>query len=282
MDRDRPSGDDIEQRGSGGAECDRVLALIPAYSIGAADEDETAYVEAKLAECPEAATELAKYLRLAEALHYDAAPLTPPPAVLENIQAAIKMTAPVVLTPARKSGPQQANHRLEPSRFGRFWRPGLALSAGLFLLFLVSNIFWLTQVGQLRNSQEQLAAHAHDQDTALMLIGMGASNRIELPAVQSGLPEVPFAAIVGDPHDEYGLLYVKNFPALPSDKAYQLWLERDGEWTSPGVISVDEDGLGILVFHAVASLQTYGAIEITTEPAQGSPQPTSPPIVLRK
>ena len=64
-----------------GSDCERVLALIPAYSIGATDPDDEAFVKSKLAECPEAASELAGYMKLAESMYYSAPP-TPVPSSL--------------------------------------------------------------------------------------------------------------------------------------------------------------------------------------------------------
>ncbi len=48
--------------------CERLRELIPAYSLGATDAEETEFVKVHLADCPEAAAELAEYTRLAVAL----------------------------------------------------------------------------------------------------------------------------------------------------------------------------------------------------------------------
>ena|SRR5258708_3756732 len=64
-------------------ECESVLALIPSFSIGATDLDEDEFIKGKLSVCPEATAELAKYRRLAEALHYSAPPMQSPPILAE-------------------------------------------------------------------------------------------------------------------------------------------------------------------------------------------------------
>jgi muconolactone delta-isomerase len=68
---------------------------------------------------------------------------------------------------------------------------------------------------------------------------------------------------------------------LEPGKAYQLWLEMGGQKTSSGIFAVDEDGLGIMVFHTSVPIRTYESIEITTEPVVGSATPTTLPIVRR-
>src|SRR5258708_16487178 len=76
-------------RNSRNHECDSVLALIPAFSIGATAPDEEAFIKGKLADCPEAASELAKYMRLAEAMHYHASPIQASPGLAKTLQTAI-------------------------------------------------------------------------------------------------------------------------------------------------------------------------------------------------
>src|SRR5258708_3182688 len=274
----------IHLRNSRNAECESVLALIPAYSIGATDPEEEAFIKGKIADCPEAAAELAKYMKLAEALHYDASPVPASPTLAGALRTAIKAPLaprPVAALPERETttGPERA---IAQPLSGRYTRLALVLAAAIFLLFLVSVVYWLIQNEQLRSRQDQILAHLHDQDTALMLIGIGASNRIELPVVQAGIQPAAFAAVVVDPQGEYALLYVKDFPALQPDQAYQVWLEHGGQQTSAGLFSVDDDGLGILTFRTSMPIPSFDSVEITTEPAAGSSQPTTSPIVRRK
>jgi hypothetical protein len=272
-----PQNDQSHLDASGSAHddaCAHVLELIPAYSIGATDPDEEEFIKAMLAACPEAAEELAGYSRLAEALHYSVPQVQPPPALAENLRASLRQRA--ALKPERRG--------LAQVRRAQYWRLVAVLAAGILIVLLASNIFLLMQVDHIRRYQDQVATRLHDQDTALMLVGLGASNRLELPAVQpgTGAEDTPFAAIVWDPQGEYALLYVKNFPPLQPGTAYQLWVERDGQLSSVGTFPVDQDGLGLLVFRTAVPIPTYDAIQITVEPHAGSRQPTTPPLVQRK
>ncbi len=290
MSQDNSSSNDTRQpnrqtmlsHNSRNAECESVLALIPAYSIGATDPEEEAFIKGKLANCPEAAAELARYMKLAEALHYDASPVPASSSLAGALQTAIKVPSrPVTALPQRETAKDLERPIARPL-FGRYTRLALVLATGIFLLFLVFNIYWLIRVEQLRSQQDQVLTHLHDQDTALMLIGISESNRIELPVTQAGAQPAAFAAIVVDPQGEYALLYVKDFPPLQPNQSYQVWLERGGQQTSAGLFSVDDDGLGILTFRTSMPIPSFDSVEITTEPAEGSSHPTTSPVARRK
>ena len=48
-------------------QCDEIAPMIPAHAIGATDPAEAAHIHALLAECPQAAEELAIYSQMANA-----------------------------------------------------------------------------------------------------------------------------------------------------------------------------------------------------------------------
>src|SRR5262245_5088044 len=83
-------------------DCDVLRDLIPAYSVGATDPDETRLVEALLPRCPEVADELKTFVQMSRAMLYT--PVSePPPAYLgERIRASIGSPSKA------RSQPQQA------------------------------------------------------------------------------------------------------------------------------------------------------------------------------
>ena len=68
--------------------CAAIHPLLPAFSIGATDPDETALVQKHLAACPQAVAELASYQMLAEALLFSAPPVEAPAGLADRIRAA--------------------------------------------------------------------------------------------------------------------------------------------------------------------------------------------------
>ena len=75
------------------------------------------------------------------------------------------------------------------------------------------------------------------------------------------------------------LLCVYGMPALPSDKAYQLWLIKDGKRENGGVFQVSDNGFGFLMVKPAHPLTDYSSVGITVEPIGGSPAPTSPRVL---
>src|SRR5262249_51003646 len=148
-------------------DCERVLALIPAYSIGATDTHEEEFIKAMLGECPQAVAELAEYMKLTEELHYSASSVEPPATLKASLSAAL------VQQQAAKPSGERFGQPL--GRMSRQLAPVVGL---LLLLLLIANAFLLIQVEQLRTHQVQVASELHNQNTALILLGLASANRI--------------------------------------------------------------------------------------------------------
>jgi anti-sigma-K factor RskA len=71
-----------------------------------------------------------------------------------------------------------------------------------------------------------------------------------------------------------GAVVVDGLPPLSEGQQYQLWLIRDGERTSGAVFSTDEKSYGGTRIKVAGSLLEYSAVDVTIEPAGGSPEPT--------
>jgi anti-sigma-K factor RskA len=78
---------------------------------------------------------------------------------------------------------------------------------------------------------------------------------------------------------EYGVLVVDELPVLDESQQYQLWLIYDGQRTSGGVFSVNDEGYGSLLIDSEQPLSSYPAFGITIEPAGGSPGPTGDKVL---
>jgi hypothetical protein len=250
--------------------CVALLELIPAYSIGATDPAEERFIKANLEHCPEAVAELARYMELSEVM-LSSPPLVQAPADLgDKLLAAITVPQPV-------KAPRQNPLRKRLS-FPR-WNPGRLAAAILVILVIGSNVYLGTQIIGIRSRQQEIDARLDAQNKALLMLSSGAASRFELAANTAAEPMAPYAAIVWDPNADTAVLTVKHFPALPSDKAYQLWLNRGGKRESGGVFQVNDYGIGTLVFRASGPINTFDSMGITPEPATGSPGPTAPPVV---
>jgi hypothetical protein len=71
-----------------------------------------------------------------------------------------------------------------------------------------------------------------------------------------------------------GILTATDLPPLSSGRAYQLWLIRDGQRLSGGMLTVDPAGRGVLTIQAPEPLGDYQYVGMTEEPYEGSAGPT--------
>jgi hypothetical protein len=83
-------------------------------------------------------------------------------------------------------------------------------------------------------------------------------------------------AISGD-SDAGATLRVHGMPSLPTNKTYQVWLQRDGETIPKALFNVGEDGRGLTAVDA--DVRDADAVLVTREPAGGARSPSEEPIL---
>jgi anti-sigma-K factor RskA len=227
-----------------------VQELIPAYALGAVDQDERALVVAHLDECPACRALLSDYQAVGTGLLYTVPLVAAPPGLTEDLRRRMAQ-------PRWQTGPRRA-------RFAFLRRPAyLALAASLILL-LATNLYWSNRLAQAER-QAALLAELLQAPSIPLQADSDASQA-------SGVLHVPRRGQVA-------LLVVRDMPPLPADKVYQLWLVRSGQRESGGLFRVNRDGSGFLLVKSPRPLQEYEAVGITAEPAGGSPGPTSPRVI---
>lgn len=221
-------------------DCAALADLIPAYSIGATDPHETQMVVAALPDCPELRALLASYQHLADDLAYDVPQVTPPARLRANLMAALRAPAPAPRRPLP-------------------WRTGALLAVAALLV--ASNLGWWLR----------LEAVTTPPPPATAAVGWVAFT----PLTDEAEPSI---VMIWDTRTGTATLYADGLPALAADESYQLWLLRDEARVSAGVFEQDAAGQGVLIFDIPASLDTFTALGITTEPRGGSPAPTTAPV----
>lgn len=265
--------------------------LVPAVGMGAADPEEAGAVLAGLATQPELAAELSEYAAMQRALLYSSPPLAPPPALEARLRAALTVGAPATpeLTPELAPVPVVKGWRCLVRDF--FGSPLRLATGALIVVLLLANLFLLNQVGRLRMSQSDLRDEiarlnatqlALDdqlglQAQAVAMLADATPQETVLASPDGATPSE--ASVLWNPEWRVGVLYAHEFPPLAQDMVYQLWLNQDGQRTSAGLFTVDDTGNGSLVFHLPVNLDELTSLGVTTEPAGGSPGPTSPAVV---
>jgi anti-sigma-K factor RskA len=232
-----------------------MIGLIPAYAMGAVDEDERPAVVMHLESCAECRALAAEYRSLGEDLLF-AAPLAPAPAGLgENLR-------------------NRLNAQSVRSSRGRWFaflrKPVFALGLAAFALLVLTNVYWAGRVGKLERQADALAALAQAPGIALAPANAGGNS------YTSGTAD---GVVYVQPGSKVALLCVYAMTPLAQDKTYQAWLVKDGQRTSAGTFNVNRDGYGVLLINAEQPVSEYQQLGITVEPAGGSPAPTSPRVI---
>ena len=97
----------------------------------------------------------------------------------------------------------------------------------------------------------------------------------------AGQPVAPGATARAFMSRQTGLVFTANaLPALPADKAYQLWVIADGKPVSAGLVTPDPSGHAAQLFAMPSNLVALQAVAVTIEPAGGVPAPTGDKVLI--
>jgi anti-sigma-K factor RskA len=238
--------------------------LTGSYALDALPEDDRAEFERHLARCP-SCTEEVRGLRETAARLAMSPALIPPPEMRERVLAAAPRTRQ--LPPAGRGPLGQAGRRT-PLR--RRSRSRAALAAGLLTLAAAVAFLLVTQLstsGQLRQSRSA------NQAIAAVLAAPDA--RLEsLPATVGGT----VTAVVSLDHRE-AVVTTANLPQPPGTRVYQLWvMNAAGTARSAGLLAITSAGPSSPVL--AGGVLPGDRLGITVEPAGGTAQPTTTPVVI--
>lgn len=152
---------------------------------------------------------------------------------------------------------------LAARRAGRTWYQAPATAAAAVLLVAATGLGGLAVVEQ-RNADQARTEAARIASIAV------DPDRVERTVAVTGGGTATVLAAGGQ-----AFFHSSDLPRLPDGRAYQLWRIRGQESTSAGVL-----GRGGDVTRLVADVGPDDAVGVTVEPAAGSDQPTSEPVVL--
>jgi anti-sigma-K factor RskA len=254
--------------------CDEVEELLGAYAVDALPSDEAAAVRAHLAGCRNHAEQAAELRAVASRLHALAGPVQPPAALRSRVLEAIREQDSATAT-ARATAPAVPPASIESARDTRrsrvTWgrspegKRAFPYARGALAAVLVAAIGGLLAWNIILmsgddNDAEQFASRA----TAVAPLRADAGDA--------------FGAVIYFDAEKRAAVVADGLEVLDATQTYQLWALGEGDPVSLGLISVDARGhmSGAVSFDAAAA----EGIAITIEPAAGSPQPTSDPILL--
>ena len=223
-----------------------VVDLLPAYALGSLDADEASHVEQHLLSCWICRAESQTFQDVAEQLSFAAPAASPSSDLKDRLMHRVQTARP------QRRVPAQVTRRPWLERLLPVW--GLA-SLGLIIALAAFTLSLWQRLNQLE-----------------FVTAPGGMRAIPLGATDEASGATGFVLVGVDGRN--GAVVVDGLPPLDADRQYQLWLISDGQRTSGAIFSTDEESYGGMRIKAPGSLLTYSAVDVTIEPAGGSPQPT--------
>jgi anti-sigma-K factor RskA len=218
--------------------------LLADYALGSLEEAESRHVAEHLAACEACQAELAELEALTGLLALGTAGARPS----ENVRRRLIERAPRQQRAVRARQPAAPRH----------WtlRPIWAVASLVLIVALaISNALLWQRLMALGPQRGPLAMQAIALHNTGLTPGAGG-----------------YVLISAD--GQNGSVVVDQLAQLNGEQAYQLWLMRAGQSTSGALFTVDETGYRGARIVAPDSLLTYSSVQITIEPAAGSPAPT--------
>ena len=233
--------------------------LKDAYALGALPDNERASVEAYLALHPERQAEIDDMVGVAGLLALAPPEQEPPADLRRRLMQVVESEA---VQPRAAESPSS-------SWFG--WLRGLrnvALGAAAVLVvgLLSWNVLLQEDVQDLREQVEQArSANEAQQTREIALDGTWAEQgaRAEVTALK----------------DDRAILVVEDMPSMPDDRTGQVWVIRDEKPEPSGLL---EPSGNMAATAITTNLRGADAIAVTIEPAGGSEEPTSDPVLVQE
>jgi anti-sigma-K factor RskA len=254
------------------------------YAMGALTGEDRAKLEEHLGNCASCRLELEQLRGDTALLAFSAAGPRPPRRARQRLLDAVAREAgPVAALPKPATGPLSQRGREDRSRgFGWWGWLGWAATAAV-LVFAVS--LWRENFAL----RETLAsATSREAENVRQLEEL---RKIAAPIIEPEAQRVTLVAAKTPPQPQGKAFYLKNrnslvflasnMPALPPQKAYELWLiPASGSPIPAGVFKPDARGNATVVNPPLPAGSEAKAFAITVENEAGSTAPTSPVLMV--
>ncbi len=276
--------------------CEDIRVHIEAYALDALEEAERFHVEAHLLGCPECREQANALLELANNLPKALAAVSPhrlPPALRSRVLASLDAQA----DPAPISSDQTTAAPIEriqaKSERGRGfaignrwpgWQPRTigATAAMLVLAVVVGWSFHLSQaLGRERALRAEFEGLVDQQEIVLEVVDSNQTVKAVLRP-PSGSESNSYGKLFTRPDMPHVVVMAARLPQPPDGSAYHVWLWDDGRSRLAGVLNLNEDGFGMLVFDAPVDGPSYEKAELTLQPNGSTVQAGSTTITWQQ
>ncbi len=236
---------------------ERFEELKVAYSLGALPDAERRELDGHLTLYPELRAEVEELNSVANTLALSPAEYEPSPQVRQNLMHTVNSEAQ-----AGQPGQTSALSRLRDYISFRTLAPAALAAAVVALLGWA--ILLQAEVQDLQGEVQNLQGELQERQTFAME-GSGAASNTDAEVVRL---ENGRSVVVAD-----------DMPAPPDGKTMQIWVIQGDTPQPAGTFSPGGPDSGTVAASVDGSLEKADAVAITVEPAGGSEQPTSDPVL---
>ncbi len=258
--------------------CDQLAALYEEYALGVLEGEERAEMEAHLARgCEKCTAGVAKARGIVSQLAH-AAPEAQPPASLRG-----------KVLDAAKASPESARSVVSIEK-PKVSEPKTLFPAWAWIAAAALALITGYTIRQMNNQNDQLAQLRKQMKFATMQ-NQALQNQLDLnrmvASVMLSPDSMPLKLMPKDKnmpmvhaylHPHMGVaITAEEMPSMPPARTLQLWfVPKSGKPVSAAIFHPDSGGQIALVAPVTVPMNEIAALAITDEPANGSPQPTTP------
>jgi anti-sigma-K factor RskA len=250
---------------------ERFEDLKDAYVLGALPEEERLSFEEYLAAHPERQAEIDELGAVAGLLAFAPQEQEPSPELRNRVMEVVEAEA----------APHRVTRRSVSARIGDYLSVR-SLALGAAALLVIGLLSWNVLLqGQVEDLQGQVQ-DAQGQVQDLQGQVKDARNQRQLQQSPTIKLEGSWAdqganAEVASIHKDQIILVARDMPSVPEDRTCQIWVISNDVPKPSGLFQPDGNGTATPITN---SIRKADVIAVTVEPAGGSEQPTSDPVLL--
>jgi anti-sigma-K factor RskA len=237
------------------------------YAMGALEAAERVALEKHLNQCAACRRELQELQRDTALLALSAPSHTPPPQARQRLMSAVAAEPRVVRTQERRE----------------WWM--LIPSMAAVAIAVIAIALWRHNVDMQRQLADLQKNYSHQQEQ------LQSANEVLATLTDPDATRFTLTTTPARPQPQGKAIYARNrrsliflasnMPALPPQKAYELWLiPTSGAPIPAGVFKPDAKGSATVVNPPLPAGVEAKTFAVTVEPESGSPAPTSPLVMV--